>query len=437
MHPTPRMVVLLLSGLPVALLPTLVAADLWPVWVVYLAFLALATAAETLWLPAPQRVQLESAPPQRIYIGEQGEWHLRISAPGVHHRMAFELSSDLDPDLEPQPTQSVVVDPNDAIQVRIRLCPKRRGTLTIEAIWLRWRGRFGLLARTHRVPIDASIEVVPDTGAVRATALRFFSSPSAFAGLKTERYVGDGSEFESLRQYVPGLDVRSIDWKASARHRRLLCRRFRAERNHQVILAVDTGHLMGEALAGVPRLDHAINQALLLGYFCLRSGDRVGLYGFDARPGSFAEPQSGMRSFSRLQSQSAGLQYGQSETNFTLGVIELSRRLRRRSLVVVFSEFVDTITAELMLENLDRLARRHLVVFVALRDPSLEAIERAELRQLADLNRAVVAAELGRDRDVVLERLQRTGIHVVDALPGDISVRLLNRYFEIKRRELV
>jgi uncharacterized protein (DUF58 family) len=116
---------------------------------------------------------------------------------------------------------------------------------------------------------------VPDVGSVRRAALRHFSSPQAFLGSKTERYVGDGSEFESLRQYVPGLDTRSIDWKASARHRKLVCRRFRAERNHQLVLAIDSGHLMTVPIEGTTRLDHAIHAALLLSYVALRSGDRV------------------------------------------------------------------------------------------------------------------------------------------------------------------
>jgi uncharacterized protein (DUF58 family) len=104
--------------------------------------------------------------------------------------------------------------------------------------------------------------VVPNLG------LRMFSDHSFMTGLKVERFLGDGSEFEALREFVPGLDHRAIDWKASARHRKLLCQEFRAERNHQVVLAVDGGQLMAEPVGGVPKLDHAINAAILLGWFC-------------------------------------------------------------------------------------------------------------------------------------------------------------------------
>src|SRR5690606_37670883 len=132
------------------------------------------------------------------------------------------------------------------------------------------------------------------------------------------------------------------------------------ERNHQVVLAVDTGHLMSEPLVGIPKLDHAINAGLLLSYFSLRAGDRIGFYGFDSAVRTFLEPSGGLRSFPRLQQASAALDYNHVETNFTLGLGELQGRLTRRSLVVVLTDFVDTVTAEIMVENVLRLSRRHL-----------------------------------------------------------------------------
>jgi uncharacterized protein (DUF58 family) len=256
------------------------------------------------------------------------------------------------------------------------------------------------------------------------------------AGLKVERFLGDGSEFESLREFVIGLDHRAMDWKASARHRKLLCQEFRAERNHQVVLAVDAGQLMSEPVGGVPKLDHAINASLLLGWFCLRTGDRVGMLGFDERVRNWAEPAGGMHTFRRLQAMSAEIDYCPVETNFTLTLADLSTRLKRRSLVVLFTDFLDTVTAELMIDNVTRLARKHLVLFVAVRDPSLEARALARPRTLGTLHEAVVAGDFGRERSIVLERLKRAGAHCIDTTPDQFSMALVNRYLDIKRREL-
>jgi uncharacterized protein (DUF58 family) len=252
-----------------------------------------------------------------------------------------------------------------------------------------------------------------------------------------DRDKGGGSEFDALRDYTIGMDHRSIDWKHSARHRRLVAKEYRSERNHPVVLAIDTGHLMSIPIGGVPKLDHAINSALLMTYFALNSGDRVGLFAFDSKVRSHSEPRGGIRNFHRLQRQTAELNYQAEETNFTLGLAELASRLSRRTLIVLLTDFTDTITAELMIENMQRLARKHLVVFVTSRDPSLEDLTLARPRSALDMQRAVVAADFIRERELVLERLRRLGVHCLDSHPGKVSTDLINRYLEIKRRELL
>jgi uncharacterized protein (DUF58 family) len=438
MRPTRRAVLLTAGALPVALLAALVATPLWTLWVAYLGlgFLAIGVDA-LLGLPARQ-LALAAHAPEMLYIGDPQHAPLALDLSTRHKLGAdVEVRVELHDDLEPQPAQTLRVQSGRPARATVALAPKRRGEKPIAAAWLRWSGPLGLWRRQTRVALDTRVPVVPNTRAVRAAALRFFSSRDFLSGLKVERYLGDGSEFESLREYVPGMDHRAMDWKSSARHRKLLVQNFRAERDHQVVLAVDTGHLMAEPLEGVPRLDHAINSALLLAYFGLRTGDRVGLYGFDEKVRSWTEPQGGLAAFARLQAASTGLDYSRSETNFTLGLAELSTRLRRRSLVVVLTDFVDVVTAELMVENLDRLARRHLVVFVTLRDPSLGRIAAAPPHSQLALYRAVGAADLERERELVLRRLRRLGIATIDAAPEEVSLQLLNRYLDVKRREMI
>src|SRR5262249_6569191 len=207
---------------------------------------------------------------------------------------------------------------------------------------------------------------VPNIRAVRTAAARFFS-PDALFGIKIQNQQGDGSEFDALRAYMAGLDHRSIDWKHSARHRKLVCKEFRTERNHQVIMAFDTGYLMLEPVDGVTRLDHAINAGLVLAWISLHGGDLVGTYGFDAAVRHFLAPIRGMAASARIHRPTAELEYHHQETNFTRGLAELNARLKRRALVILFTDFVDTVTAELMIESIQRVANRHVVVFVTQR----------------------------------------------------------------------
>ncbi len=437
--PTRRALLLFAAGLPVALLPALVSASLWPVWLAWVAALVLLIGADlALGLPR-RRLQVQLDLPDVLYIGSPEPLPLRLGAPARHRGLRLTLRAEHDPDLSiPDPPPVTLGDDGLALS-ELPVAALRRGTSTLHALWLSWTGPLGLVHRTLRHPVDAPLRVVPNIRAVRAAALRIFSDRELTAGLKAERHLGDGSEFDALREYQPGLDHRAIDWKASARHVKLLTREFRAERNHQVVLALDTGHLMGQpdTGGGIPRLDGAINAALLLAYVALKTGDRVGLFAFDDQVRLFAEPQGGVATVHRLQHLTSGLDYGPAETNFTLGLTTLLSRLRRRSLVVVFTDFVDTVTAELMADNLGRLARRHLVLFASLSDPGLAALAEAPPASLSDLNQAVVARDFLRERDLVLRRLRRAGIHCIDAPAARVSADLVSRYLDVKRRELV
>ncbi|MEM6930911.1 MAG: DUF58 domain-containing protein, partial [Myxococcota bacterium] len=256
-------------------------------------------------------------------------------------------------------------------------------------------------------------------------------------GLKVERFAGDGSEFDALREFMTGMDRRTIDWKASARHTKLLAREFRAERNHQIVLAIDTGRLMAEPIAGLPRLDHAVHAALLLAWVSARHGDRTGMFAFADRPGAYAAPRTGTRAVAGLVELAGRLSYGETETNFTLGLTTLLGRLSRRSLVIVLTDFAGPVTAELMVENLQRVARRHLTVFVSLRDPGLDALATAAPHDLTDVDRAVVTDQLIADRELVLQRLERLGVMCLDAAPREVGPALVNRYLDIARRERI
>jgi len=439
MRPTLRCLLVFLAGIPISLGAVTIHPRLWTVWITYLGAAVMLAGLDALLALPRRKLRITAQVPEQVFIGETGTATVELTA--GRRGGTLEILAELDDDLAPQPPSQAVLRATERGQpararASVMLVPRRRGDHALRIVHARWTGPLGLIERRVAVPIDKRVGVVPNLGAVRAVALRMFSDHNFMAGLKVEKFLGDGSEFESLREYVPGLDHRAIDWKSSARHRKLLCQEFRAERNHQVVLAVDGGQLMSEPVDGVPKLDHAINAAILLGWFCLRTGDRVGLLGFDERVRQWAEPAGGMHTFGRLQAMSAEIDYRRVETNYTLTLAELSTRLRRRSLVVLFTDFLDTVTAELMIDNVTRLARRHLVLFVAVRDPSLETRALAHPRSLGTLHQAVVAGDFARERQVVLERLRRVGAHCIDTAPANFSMALVNRYLDIKRREL-
>ena len=435
-RPTQRAVLIAAFGVPISLILVVADERLWPLALAYLGLAVLLAGGDAARALRLQRLRVEVGRPPQLYIGEQGALPVTLTLDRRPVVADIELLCDVGPLLDRPPMQRMRLGEDGRARLDVPLNPKRRGMAEVERLWLRWTGPLGLMSMRRIHEVSAEIPVIPNLRAVSAAAIRFFAR-DAPVGLKAQRQHGDGSEFESLREYVPGLDPRTIDWKHSARHHELLCKEFRAERNHQIVLAFDTGHLMGEPLAGLPRLDRAINAGLILAYASLRAGDRVGIFGFDSGVRLFAHPLGGLHSFPRLQRLAAQLDYGQEETNFTLGLMDLLGRLHRRSLVILTTEFVDTVTAELMVENLTRLASRHLVLFVTLQDPGLAETRDLPPHAVQDMARSVVAHEMTRERDVVFERLRRLGVLCLDAPHQRVGPDLVNRYLLIKRRELI
>ncbi len=434
-RPTPRAAAFFALSVPLALL----LAACWPAYwyfSLYLpgAALSLMLADFTMLLP-PRRLQAEPAAPKRLYIGQPGMVDLRLRSGGRTRTVGVAALLELEGEAE-EPAGAEAVLRDGAADCRLRFVPLRRGRLTVAAVWLRWRGPLGLVEARSRVPVGAAVDIVPNVKGIHEAAVRFFSE-DAIHGLKSQRARGEGAEFDKLCDFAAGMDNRFIDWKRSARHRKLLAKEFRQERNHPVVLGFDTGHLMLEPVDGVPKLDHAIHAGLLLGWISLHEGDLVGGCGFDARFRNFVQPGRGMPHFTQLQRFAAALEYRTEETNFTLGLAELNSRLKRRTLVILFSEFVDAISAELLVENLQLMTRRHLVVFVTMRDPFLARLRDAPPDRFSDAAEAVIADDFLRERSIVLERVARLGVHCLDVPAGGLSTALLNRYLLIKQRGLL
>lgn len=435
MTPTRRGIALVACGVPVGAAAALINPDLWTLALNVLAATLGLIGVDAVLTPPGRRLVPRISVPSILGIGETGDVTLAFPAFGRGPTQWVSATYDRNgPAPRPEPI-SLPLDARRQTRARLEVTPSRRGEVTISHLWLRWTGPFGLIQATRRVPVDNGvIRVIPNVAGASAPSLLLVWRDAMF-GTKAQTERGDGAEFEALRDHQQGDDLRFVDWKRSARHGKLVAKEFRAERNHHVIFAIDSGRLMSDPIDGIPRLDHAVSASLTLGCFALSTGDLVGLFAFDSAMRLYLEPQRSIGSWQILRHFSAEIGYSESETNYTLAIAELANRLARRALVVVFTDFVDTVTAELLVENIGRLGRRHLVVFVTFRDPGLEAVEGTEPSDLVDAGRVVVTRGLVRERAVVLKRLERIGVDCLEVAPGDLSIKLLNTYLRIKQQD--
>lgn len=429
-HPTVRAAVVLGVAAPAALGVAFAAPAWWVFGPAWLLVVLAAMAADALGL-VRQRVVADVRPPSVLHVGEPERIavHLLTRLP-----VAVDFIIDVEGPTAALAPQTARVAPGTTAERWIEIKAHRRGSVCLTRLWLRMEGPLGFAARTVRHALDVECPVVPNIASVKRQAIAF-AARDAPLGVKPQFHKGAGTEFEALREYAAGLDPRTIDWKHSARHHELLCKEFQTERNHHVVLALDTGRLMAETVDGLPKLDHAIGALLLLGYVSLKSGDKVGLAAFDARTRAFVPPAGDVATMARLQNALAAIDYSTQETNFTLALADLRTRLSRRSLVVVATDFVDTVTADLMVENVGHLAKRHLTLFVALADTSLERPFARRPGDLEDVARAVVAHDLIRERQAVFAKLARLGVLCLEAPAARLGPALVNRYLAVKARD--
>jgi uncharacterized protein (DUF58 family) len=435
-RPTGRAVVAFVCGIPLALIVAIYNPSLWVVSFAYGAIVLLAALTDVSLAFPPRLLDLKITVPDHISIGDRGAVTATIAPTRWRRATTFELIADQRGDVEPSTIVAGTLPPGEPLRMALPVIPRRRGQVHVDRVSVRWRGPLGFVELVREVTVDRAIDVLPNVRGVHGVALQFFSREAIY-GIKTERHKGEGAEFEALREYVPGFDSRYIDWKHSARHRKLVCKEFQIERNHPVVMAFDTGYLMLEPIGGITRLDHAINAGLALAWISLQGGDLVGIYGFDAAVRHYLSPIRGISGFARIRRSTAELTYQHQETNFTLGLAELNARLKRRALVILFTDFVDTITAELLIESMQRVANRHVVVFVTQRGSVLQGAVEATPTQFTDVAQSVIAHDFLRERSIVFERLERLGVHCLDVPSRGLPVALINRYLLIKQRGLI
>ncbi|MEO9470006.1 DUF58 domain-containing protein [Parasphingorhabdus sp.] len=434
-YPTTRAVLLIVIGAPIAAVLAALLPGLWAIGIAWAAMLVILLIVDGLIAARAGAVRL--AVPKSAEIGEKLGLGVEAELSGLMKPRSIRGSLGVDDRLSERGGLQFALQRGaggkTVYQGQIEAVPQRRGAAEVGTIWLRWTGPLGLAWRQVTRKSDQSIAVVPNISAVRSPTVQMFLRDSML-GLLARKFRGEGSEFEALADYQPGMDRRSIDWKGSARHSKLLAKEYDTERNNQIVFALDCGSTMCEPIDGLPRIDRAVSAALLTAYISLKSGDRTSLFSFAAKPELSTPFLSGSANFHRLQREAATIDYRHQESNYTLALSSLSDRLKRRSLIIIFTDFTDPTSADMMLEAAARLIDKHLVLFVILEDEELSGFVEKRPETAGDVARSVTAQSLLDQKKMVVTRLQHMGIDVVEGRHTEIGTRLINGYLKIKRR---
>jgi len=338
------------------------------------------------------------------------------------------------PSLRPEPDGfKLRIAPRSRALLSYRVTPARRGAFEFPRVYLRVRSRFGMWVRYFDWAVTSQLHVYPDMQQLRQYAVLARTDRLSLMGVRRVRRIGQDNEFERLRDYTQDDNFKHIDWRTTARRRKLTVREFQRNQSQRLIFLIDCGRMMTNTVQGLSLLDHSLNAMLMLSYVALSHGDSVGLLCFDDEIRTFVPPRSGGRQMNRLLHGSFDRFPRRVESRYDQAFLYLAQHCRKRSLVVLISNVIDEVNAHQIRDHLSAQAGKHLPLAVLLRDHGV--FDAAD--SPADLYRAAAAADLLTWRQRVLSELGGRGVLTLDVFPDELTAPLVNRYLSIKARQLL
>lgn len=310
------------------------------------------------------------------------------------------------------------------------LRPTRRGDRLADRVTIRSFGPMRLAARQVSITVPGRLRVLPEFASRRHLPSRL-ARLREMDGRTAVQVRGAGTEFDSLREYVIGDDVRSIDWRATARRNEVVVRTWRPERDRRVMIVLDTGRLSAGRIGDLPRIDASIEAALLLSALAARAGDRVDVVAYDRRMRAQVVGANGPRLMPAIAEALAPVDPTLLETDWPGVVAAVQQRMSQRALVVLLTSLEPAAVEHGLLPVVGPLAHDHTVVLASVADPEVAAL-RAGRSTAAEIFDAAAAERTELERAAVALRLRQRGVEVVDALPEDLAPRLADTYLALK-----
>jgi uncharacterized protein (DUF58 family) len=363
------------------------------------------------------------------------------------------LLDDLPPQMVAEPaTHKLTAFPRVPASIRYHVEPQERGDLKTGWLYLRYRSGLGLTERWAVAPLAQTVRVYPALRTGEEQEIFLARSRQIDLQLRRAQQRGLGRDFESLREYREGDDLRDICWTATARRGNLVTRQYQTERSQPVWIVLDCGRLMRSrvALASKPgaepgsapapvhsKLDHACTTAVALAQLALFSGDRVGLLAYGQSIQQRLLPGRGAAHLRQLIESLAQVQAESSEADHLRATATLNRLQPRRSLILWITDLAETAMRPEVIDGALQLLRRHVLLFVAMAQPEVEMIAQARPGNIEQMFRAAAAQEMAGRRELLLARLHEQGALTLDLNPEQLTSAVLNNYLMVKERAMV
>jgi uncharacterized protein (DUF58 family) len=334
-------------------------------------------------------------------------------------------------------TRALTIAAGTPLLERVDLTPTRRGKGSGGLLTLRALGPLGLVWRQGQLSRPWNATVYPNLVGASLRALPTQAQRRREAGFRNIRRIGEGRVFESLKEFVPGEDTRTIDWKATARRGKVMARQYEDERRQQVLIVIDAGRMLTAEVDGVPRLEAVVQAALHLAHSAVEHDDNVGLLVFADEIQQFVAPARGRRALRAVLDALASIEGKLVEPNYPAAFAFLAARNRKRALTVLFTDVIDRTASEALVAQAGTLRPRHLPLAVTLRDPSLERLATVRPISVNQAYERAAAEELLMAREEALADMRARGVLVLDVPPKAASGAVVEQYNQLKRRGML
>ncbi len=316
--------------------------------------------------------------------------------------------------------------------------PLRRGTYRFGRVDALVESRLGFWRRAVAVTCRTEVRVYPDVRQIARYTVLARRDKLSTLGVRRSRKLGTDNEFERLRDYNEGDEPRHMDWRATARRRKLTVRAHQSNQSQRLIFLLDCGRMMaGDTGGGLSPLDHALNAMLMLAHVALIRGDQVGLLAFSDGVKAYVPPGGGPRRINRMAHAVHNLFPELVEPRYDRAFVELEKRCRKRSLVVLVTNLFDDVNAQIVADHLGNLVGKHLPLGVFLRDQDIFSMADGAGDSGPSLYQGAAAAALLTWRERAIAGLRLRGVLTLDVFPGDLTAPLINQYLQIKARHLL
>lgn len=440
---TPRAIVLLAMGLALALPGFFVAR--WGYGMLWWdAAVLLAALYDGLRLPAAGRITVERSWSNAPALDGATEIELAVEH-DAGTILDCRLTDDLPEALVHAPaTQRLRAWPRARAALRSTVEPRERGDVRAGQVFIRYRSLLGMIDRWALAPLEQTVRIYPTLRQGEEQEIFLARSRQIDMQLRQQRQRGLGREFESLREYVEGDDLRNVCWTATARRGQMITRQFQTERSQAVWIVLDAGRLLRgtiEAAAGRTvahsKLDHACSTAVALAQLALYSDDRVGLLVYGRGIQQRVLPGRGAAHLRNLVEALSQARAESNEADHLRATAVLNRLQPRRALILWMTDLADTAMRPEVIDGAMQLLRRHLLLFVAMAQPDVEAIAKARPRNVGEMFRASAALQLTSRRELLLARLREQGALTLDLDPRRVTSAVLNEYLRVKERAML